>query len=229
MVSDATLVMFSAAITPTLAADYNRLVLKTGDVAEYKVGYWTVRTPVDTLRVIVQDIVGTTVTINSTYYGPFGKIFSNLVTYDIRGPLSSSNNSSDYSFLFPHPLLIAADLGAGDPINVGSESKIDETITMKVANADRWVNHANFSESSSFYWDKATGLLVKLISSIVNLNLTSTTAWHGTTALYFGSSDVVVVLLSIGGIVAIVAIIAVVDHSRRKLWQSNERPISTFI
>jgi hypothetical protein len=150
------------------------------------------------------------VTMNSTYFGPWGRIFSNLETYDIRSPFLSDHNSSDRSFLFPHPLLIAANLGLGDPIYVGAEVRISETITMNIGNTDRLVNHANFSSYSSFYWDKQNGLLVKLFSSVVNLNLTYTTA------TYRESSDVILGPVAAGGIVVLIAVIAMVDTTRKK-------------
>jgi hypothetical protein len=210
MFSFSAILVCSATLTPSAAADYAQISLKKGDVAEYKVGSWVVRTPVNTLRVVFQDIIGTIVTTNSTYSGPSGKILSNLETYNIRSPLSSDHNSSDLSFLFPHPLLIAANLGSGDPIYIGAEVRISETITMNIGNTDRLVNHANFSSSSGFYWDKQTGLLVKLFSSIVNLDLTYTTA------MYRRPSDVIPVLLAAGGIVVLTAIIVIVDTSGKK-------------
>lgn len=161
--------------TSASAADYTKVGVKVGDIADYKTS--TDWGTYNRTHLLVYGVVGTVVYLNFTDYNTDGTVNN---TRQIMGDILIGT--------WPIYLyLTAANLTAGDPIWSGSWAKINETITMTVAGASRTVNHLRTRASSQMpdgtfevYWDKETGLMTKLnvwYFGWINMTIISTDAW----------------------------------------------------
>lgn len=214
------LIMLSITTLPTSATDYTKVGVKVGDTADYS---YSTPTEAGRLRIHIQKIAGTTVTVGFSTLNPDG---SEKPLGNVTGDLSGTFNP-----LFGS--LIASDLSQNDSIFPGSIYTIDKTTTMIVTGVNRTVNHVSYSQTSGpsgnhqyldAYWDKATGLSVKLNSTITGefanasliSNLTSTTA--------FGNNiDPTTLLVIAGGVTAILAATAIAVLALEKKKKSMSK------
>jgi len=218
------LVLLSASLTSSLAADYTKVGVKMGDTADYLFASSDRKMDGAVAHVSIQKVEGTKVTINGTIRYPNGT----MQAQSISGDVYSGQNSSYY-------FLICANLTQGDQVYSGSQMKITETISMSIVGALRDVNHfssENILASFNIYWDKLSGLMVRLDGSgfgySITATLTNTTAWSpspqppsetnntgGTGSAGNDSSGVTLWLVS-GGTAAALMIAAVVVLRRRR-------------
>lgn len=203
----ACLVSLTASFAP--AADYTKVGVRVGDTADYNagIGSTTAKT-----RMHVAQIVGTNVTLTFNTLNPDG---SETVGYNIAGDIAAGS-SGIYVFL------IVPNLNQGDPIFSGAPEgfAIDHQTTMAVAGANRVVNHYGYSLGTSLsidvYWDKATGLAVKIDETFSGNHLTfqmiSTTAFAGISV-----DPVTLVIVGVGvvAVVVVIAVVAAVMHRRK--------------
>jgi hypothetical protein len=200
------LLVVSTAFNPAAAAPNYQLVgVKVGNTADYStsIGNSTYTSPDTRLHISVFSINGALVTFNSTYY------FSNG-TADPEPDKSFQVNVTKPIFL-DWISLVAANLSAHDPIYQGSTITINETTSMIVVGANRTVNHLSLAGMENFYWDLATGIMVKMnfwLLLWLNYTMTATNMWSG------GGLPMEVIL--IGGVAAIVIIAAAAILLRRR-------------
>jgi hypothetical protein len=165
------LLAWSANCTHTcMAADYTKVGVKLGNVADYETG--VSYAAYNRTQMLVYGIVGAVITLNFTVYNRDGTINQ---TFQIVGDPSIGGYPI---FLY----LIAANLTAGDPIYPWAAWTINETVTMTVAGTSRTVNHLYLPDGSfEAYWDKETGLMTKLNAFLYvawyNYTMISTDAW----------------------------------------------------
>jgi hypothetical protein len=123
---------------------------------------------------------------------------------------------NNFGMAFNFVFLIAANLTINDPVFSGSTGKINDTTTMIIAGANRTVNHLKIAGGElEDYWDKSTGIMVKLnfylISGWLNFTMTSTNLWSPS-----GFSLSTTTLIIIGGIAVIVIVAAMLLLRRHK-------------
>jgi hypothetical protein len=207
------LLVSSALLTSSRAADYSKLGVKSGDNSTY--AFSLVNSTVNlqgTLVANVTEVTGTNATLSLKYYFANGTLAAAI----ILGPDNVSTGQGGINFF-----LICADLSAYDPINLATPLIINETIDMVAAGLTRTVNHLNITMYATRYniwWDKSTGLAVQLtilgpfvLAGLGNLTLTSTSLWSP------GGLPITTLLLIIGvGAIAVVAAVAIVLHRRGK-------------
>jgi hypothetical protein len=217
------LVLLSTSLTSSIAAIYTKIGVKAGDKADYSFTSKDPRIDGSVAHVSIQKVEGTVVTINGTIRYPNGTIQVEFINGDV-----SSGEDSVYYFL------ICANLTGGDPIYSGSRMKVTETISMNIVGASRDVNHMNSGNllmSFDVYWDKLSGLMVKLDASgfgfWITVTLTNTTAWSrsvqppaginntGGTGSSTGMTSGVEVWVLVGGVAAVAVIAATVVLRRR--------------
>jgi hypothetical protein len=157
--------------TSALAADYEKVGVKVGNIADYETSLTS--SDYNRTHILIYGIVGTVIYLNLTYYHPNGVVGSES---QLVGDVFAGGG-----YLFAY--LLAANLTAGDPIYSNAPEKINETITMIVAGTSRTVNHLSVITSNEYfdaYWDKATGLMTKLnfwLIGWINMTIISTDAW----------------------------------------------------
>jgi hypothetical protein len=216
------LIVLSASFSSSLAVDYTIVGVKVGDTAEYTFASNDPKMNGAVAHVSVQKIEGTDVTINGTIRYPNGTVQAE----SIAGDISSGQNSSYY-------LLICANMTQGDPIFTGSEMKITETTSMSILGATREVNHMSLDYiimSLNVYWDKRSGLMVRLdgsgLGQSIEVTMTNTTVWSPSSQPPGGtnntggtgptSSSSVTVWLVAGGVAAVALTATVVLLWRRR-------------
>jgi hypothetical protein len=210
------------AILSVAAAETYVVGVPSGTVADYY--YAQTGSQVNRGHLDVTNVTTTVITFNETFYNPNNSVNTTGtgLTYNVTNGLSTGTSGSIY------PWFIAANLAVGTPTYSGAHIFVNETISSYLtAGATRTVNHSNQTLKSSgipysifnAWWDKITGLLVKLTIHFipgtfwVNLTLTSTSLWSGPI-----STETLV--LATGGVCALIAVILVaVVIQRRK--QSN--------
>jgi hypothetical protein len=164
------------------------------------------------------------------------KITYNIIFYNPDNSVNNSHNYLSYnittlSLYGPYLYFIGANLNVSNPVYPGALYIINDTIpSYSIGGASRTVNHSNQTYSSlgfpyvvvNGWWDKPTGLLVKLsYHSIqpsaywVNLTLTGTSLWTpGYGASGGGLNTTTLLLIGVGAVVVIAIVVIVVR--RRK-------------
>lgn len=197
-----------------VAADFSKVGVKTGTTATYS--FSASNSEVNRVDLNFTSVAGTTVTLSYIWYNPDGSENSSWVD---TGDVSTGGGVTAIS-----AFLIPSNLSAGDPIFSGSLLTINETVSMFTAGAYRTVNHSNWITTSGsyrhdLYWDKQTGLMVRLTLRSgssggpysQNVTLTSTSPWSA------GLSVDASTLILIGGVVAAVVVaVAAVSLRRRR-------------
>lgn len=155
------------------AVDYNAGV-KAGDWIKYgqytvtwsgngtAPSYITEQEKVDWFRLDVENVSGTTVTLNETIHFNNGTQTSENSSVDVTGSAGMSGVK----------LLIACNLTRGDSLTSQTNSPtINETTTATYAGASRNVNLAettsvydNQTITARIYWDQSTGVMVEIYS-----------------------------------------------------------------
>jgi hypothetical protein len=176
----AALLILTSASAPTVtAANYQAIGVSVGDIATYK---YTLTTgpPYDEINSTVTTFLGlngANVTIMRSYNYLNGTYFNS----DIR-----TENITTY---VPGGIvwrrLIPANLDVGDPLQIGSPYKVNQTFTATLAGASRTIINASFLSSAVScckQYDRSTGILVRSILYLgsgdwENITLVSTTAW----------------------------------------------------
>ena len=187
----AILVMSTAVLTSSTAADYSKVGVKKGVTATYS--YALIGSKVNKATFRFVNVTGTLVQVIDTFYNPDGSVNGTEFS------LVSNVSTGQYGI---YEFLICANLAANDPIYIGAPFAINETISMNAGGATRTVNHINatfYGSRVNEWWDKQTGIMVKLVAGAQNFTLTSTSLW---------SPDIT--LLIISGVVVAVAVIAAV-------------------
>jgi hypothetical protein len=218
-----TVLLLSASFAPSLAADYTKVEVKVGDRADYSFASSDSKMNGAEAHVYVQSIEGTIVRINGTIRYSDGTV----QTESIGGDVSKGQNNSYY-------FLICTNLMQGDPVYSGSEMKITETISANVSGASRNVNHMSSETiftNFDVYWDKSSGLMVKLTLSgfgqWITVLLTNTSAWSPSGPPSNGTDNGLgpdsasnpiggALILIVGVTVAISVITAVIVSRRRR-------------
>jgi hypothetical protein len=206
------LLVLTATTSSAVAADYTKIGVKIGDKATYALS--ETGSTDNTTTMLVWGILGTQVYLNFTDYTPSG-------TVDVKYPaivadVYAGGGSGSVGYM----RLIASNLTANDELYLGSAGYwINDTTSMIISGINRTVNHFKILGGDvEVWWDKATGLMVKLnfwrhITGWYNLTMISTTAWSAPAQppSLFGNSWV---LVAIGEGVLIVALIALVALRR---------------
>ena len=151
-------------LLPVSAADYT-LGVEAGDWVRYEAtSSWdgTGTEPewarYDWLRMEVQSVTGTDVAVLFSTHYKDGTEENSTLSWSVRtgGEM----------------WIISADLEKGDPIAVGANWIINDTITRTYAGASRSVNFLNISQAvedakstTVFYWDQTTGVLLEVSSN----------------------------------------------------------------
>lgn len=156
-------------LAPASAADYTKVGVKQGDVAEYK--EVSDADPYTRIVLRVESIASPIVELNLTFY--------------IGATLNQSRQYNyNVSTWVDHFLMIAANLTDHDQFYANPSCQaINFTEDMLFLGVSRTVLHLLYTRGPylELYWDKATGLLVKAnymtSPEWINLTLTSTTAF----------------------------------------------------
>jgi hypothetical protein len=199
------LLILNATTLGCLAADYNKIGVKSGDIAEYHVASQAV-VRWNRIVVVFSNVTPPLVTIDVTNYMDGTKIV---------GGSSIENVSRQVTDLY----LISAGLAQGDPIYDGADRTINETILMTVLGQSRYVNHLNLYEGRlNLYWDRETGLLVNASKGLLLKTTHPTTfVWFNTTIVSttaFGA-DATLVIFEGGVLMVLLAAVAIVVYGRR--------------
>jgi hypothetical protein len=200
------LLISSVVLAPASAADYNKVGVKIGDTATYNI--LIPGQTYNTLKVSVENVVGTLVNLNLSYYNPNGALDHSVLT-----GLSNVSSGQNGISLF----LICANLSAHEPfVNGTGWPTINETISMTKAGATRTVNHLDYNVTLNHrfeaWWDTLTGLMVEAAvggpyTPYQNYFLTSTSLWspsssasplNTTTLLLIVGTCAIVVVLIVG-------------------------------
>jgi hypothetical protein len=116
-------------------------------------------------------------------------------------------------------VLVAKNLTTNDRIYSGSPIKINDSSVLTFGGVPRIINHARiFGGLYEFWWDKDTGLIVKMnLYSVAWLNMTmiSTTAWFPAAPSGLFDNPLMLPLLVMGALV-VVLLVAIVVVARRK-------------
>jgi hypothetical protein len=183
--------------------------VKKGDWAEYQVDY--TGTPpeghdVTWARMEVKDIQGKSV------YAEITVEFSDGTNETMTTTLDLETGQLGDDFIVP------ADLNSGDTFfdkNAGNIT-ISNVEEKTYAGATRTITHATTPETS-YYWDKATGVLVEGNSSLpwytMNTIVTKTNIWQ---PQLFGLDPTVFYALVIGAVVLIVFVLTFLIARRKK-------------
>jgi hypothetical protein len=178
-------------LAPGSAADYTKIGIKQGDVAEYR--EVSDADPYTRIVLRVVSIASPMVELNLTFY--------------IGATLNQSRQQSyNFSRWVDYYLLISANLTEHDECYAEpGHGKINFTEDMLFLGVSRTVMHLKYTRGPylELYWDKATGLLVKAnymtSPEWINLTLASTTVF---------ATGGPPSLLVVGGAVAAVVVIA---------------------
>ncbi len=207
------LLVLCATLSPTTAANYNKVSVRVGDTATYKVSL-TASTD-NKSTTLVWGIVGTLVYLNATYYLPSGAVDSkNQYLVDVYAG----------SVLLTYMFLIAGTLSKNDPLFHGATGLwINDTTSMVIDGVNRTVNHfrapGGFEEA---WWDKETGLMVKanifLFFGWLNYTqMLSTNAWSAPAPPpSLLSNPMTLVAIGEGVLIVILALLLLRRGGRRK-------------
>lgn len=208
--------MFTAAsCTLSGAADYTRVGVVVGDTADYAI---TASDPSDVFNASrahlnVVNINGTIVTLNITWFKPDGSVANHAL-----GP-SDITTSNPLSGAF----IIAAGLSKGDPLCPGSFFRINDTVSIIVANISRFASHLSYTVKAmtnplvNYYWDNETGLALRVAvdwsGGYTHYEMTSTSTFSRNNPSDQGTT----LLLLAAGIIGVAAVViaAVVLRSGR--------------
>jgi hypothetical protein len=203
----ATLLILTSSTTPIAATtNYNAVGIENGDIATYtyKTNMGGSIDQVATTTTYILGLSGTEVTFvrdynyaNGSYYG------SDMYTENVSQYVPGA-----HIWL----RLLPANLSVGDPIQVGSPYKVNQTFTTTFAGLQRSVNNVSFMSSGiscSKEYDKATGLFLQSnlylgSSQWENVSLISTTAWSAPTSV--PTNWLTIGLGAIGGLIVGVVI-----------------------
>lgn len=123
---------------------------------------------------------GTALTASLTYHYGNGTVSTKHYTWDVR---YGAEGNISLAFSFEWLKVVAANLNPGDNLwTAGDPSPINSSTTMLVAGATRTVNLWQIQDDLFVYWDKPTGLMVKMNMNFLgwwNFTLTATNAWLG--------------------------------------------------
>jgi hypothetical protein len=211
------LVAVSMVYNPAVAAPNYKLVgVQVGNTADYStiIGNSTWTAPDTKLHISVFSVSGALVTFNSTYYFTNGTVDNSP---DLDKSFQVNVTAPSLSTLFGWISLTAANLTAHDAVFYGSTGTINETTHMIVAGVNRTVNHLSLSGGAwNLYWDKPTGIMVKMnfwLLAWLNYTMTATNMWSaGGGGLGLSTTT----LLIIGGVAVVVIIAAALVLMRRR-------------
>jgi hypothetical protein len=176
----ATLFILASSTTPTVAvANYKAVGVKAGDIAvySYKTNMGGAVDQIATSTTYILGVSGTQISFLRNY---------NYANGSYYGSDSYTENVSQYGGGFHVWLrLLPANLSVGDPIQVGSPYKVNQTFTATFAGVQRTVNNVTFMSagiSCGKEYDKETGLFLRSnlylgSNQWENMTLLSTTAW----------------------------------------------------
>jgi hypothetical protein len=191
------LLLLAVACTPARAVDY-KLGLTLGTTATYSAS--TTISNETSMAIVVVWTNATALRLASTDHYANGTEKNRYDTWDVRyGP------GDNFSLAFEWIMVVAANLNAGDNIVMsGSTATINSSTSMIVAGATRTVNLWQLGQDFFVFWDKPTGLMVKLNMNLgyiigwFNFTLTSTTAWIGLPAIPGYPFEAIGIALAIG-------------------------------
>jgi hypothetical protein len=208
-------ILMSAAFFTSAAGISYKVGVSPGNWAEYSETTSLLPSAIKA-RVDIIGVNGTTVKLNETIYNANGTV---AFRYSFSGDLAQPLGYLTLGFY-----LIPTNLSAGDYISGTSGYKINETVPMTVVGLQRLCNHLiihttalNTTISEDYYWDQATGILVKSASSITSpsTSLSSTTVMTATNV--FSSAPLgtgTIILLGGGAAVGVVIVVALVAAYR---------------
>jgi hypothetical protein len=170
------LLLLAVACTPARAVDY-KLGLALGTTASYSAS--TTNTNETSLDIVVVWTNATALRLASTDRYANGTEETRYDTWDVRyGPGDNITLAVEWLWV------VAANLSAGDQIVMyGIPRTVNSSTIMMAAGAIRTVNLWQLKQDLFVYWDKPTGLMVKLnmnwgpVIGWFNFTLTATTAW----------------------------------------------------
>ena len=161
------LVTVTLGVMPVSGASYS-VGVKVGDWIKYEVtGTVPYLSDYDWVRLEVQNVNGTEITILATVHYKNGAEETNSLSWDIETGRE--------------PWIIPANLNKGDSIPFRYDTAvINDTLTKTYAGASRTVNLLNLSEYDEYtemiaYWDQDTGFLLELFLNYSSL----TESWAG--------------------------------------------------
>ncbi len=229
-------------VLPTLvrAVDYN-VGVRVGDwikYGQYKVtwsgngsepSYITDEKKVDWMRIDVENISGTTVTLN-------------LTTHYNNGTQIPQNSSIDVTGNFGY-FIIASNLKSGDNvINQANFPTINQTTTAMYAGASRNVNllettsvYGNQTTTGKVYWDQSTGVMVEMYSKTpdssnlgayigTSVKATETNMWSADSAHEVVTLSNNLISIIIAAITVIIASVAATIVFLRRKPSSPQQP-----
>jgi hypothetical protein len=217
------LVIISATYMPVNATITYTAGVTAGTATDYTYSQTNVTTP-NRIHIDVTYVNTSKIVYNIFYYNPDNSVNNSY--------LYRSYNVTTLGLYGPYLYFIGANLNVTNPVYPGALYVINETIpSYSTGGASRTVNHSNQTYSSlgipylvvNGWWDKPTGLLVKLsyhsiqpIAYWVNLTLTGTSLWTpGYGASAGGPNTTTLLLIGVGAVV-VIAIVAIVVVRRRK-------------
>jgi hypothetical protein len=201
------LLVVSATYTPALATTY-QLGVQAGNTADYTA---SVTASSDTkLRLSVRNVTGTTAGVDLTYYFANDTI-DTLQSSSHYIDVASTSGSGGSFWIF----LIAKNLNNGDEVYPTSGLTLNASTTMIAAGVNRTVERLSFLDNT-MYWDKDTGIIVKMNLHFIiwiNITMTATNMWPA--GGLFGLSTETLLIIGVVGVVVIIAA-AVLLMRRRK-------------
>jgi hypothetical protein len=176
------LLLVAATCAPARAATYT-VGVSVGTTATYSASLTNANISSQNIEVLWTNL--TAVRLASTYHYTNGTDHTRFDTWDVRDPIDA-NFSLGLSFEWLK--VIAANLTAPDLLwPTGDPAPINSTTIMFVAGVIRTVHFWDVLDHELVvYWDKATGLMVKLnlyMGSIIgwlNYSMSATNAWEST-------------------------------------------------
>jgi hypothetical protein len=193
------LLFSSASSTLAYAGNYAKADLNLGDTADYLVSRSDISPKVvNRMNLLVVNVTDPTVGFNVTFYYTNGSRYQSF--------LRLGNFSTGYLYQY----VIAPNLSPGDPISdTANAPMINETVLMVIMGGVRPVNHLSHRVGGTrvqYYWDKASGLMVKSsdnsTGSWMNFTLVSTSVWSPV------AKPIIMALIIIGGICCFVLVAA---------------------
>jgi len=184
---------------------------------------------VDWMRIDVQSVSGTTVTLNGTVHYNNGT----QTSQNFSGDVASGQGMTSIR------VLIASNLKAGDPVlNQAGSPTINQTTSRTYAGASRSVNLLEASSASDsqpitlrIYWDQGTGAMVEMYMRIpdssnldayieTSIKATETNMWSADLAAMLNDNLIYIV----AGIVVVIVIIVAAIVLRRKKTPAPPSP-----
>jgi hypothetical protein len=209
------LLVFSATCALSTAVTYS-LGVTTGTTADYSASVTNQNT--DKMSLNVKSTSGTELTVLTTYHYSNGTTKSRTDTWDVsNGPGSNASLALSLEWL----KIVSANLSKNDILYSGTTGYINSTTSMSVGGQTRTVNLWNVSHGYLvIYWDKPTGLMVKIslylgpIYGWSNYTMTSTSLWsNSSTGNPFGLSTTTLILIG-GGALVVIAVLVILLRRR---------------